>query len=94
MYETVEDALASLEGSGARIADGFDDCIIGIASRCGQPDLVVYDSVKIVDKLVLRDGMSYEDAVEFYEYNILGAWVGEGTPLYITPIQTQPDDQN
>ena len=89
-HETVEDALSTLEG--ALTADGFDDCIIGIALRCGQPDLVVYDSAKIVDKLVLRDGMTYEDAVEFFEYNILGAWVGEGTPLYMTPIQKRTDD--
>ena len=26
--------------------------------------------------------MTYEDAVEFFEFNTTGAWVGEGTPLF------------
>ena len=29
-----------------------------------------------------RDGMSYEDAIEFFEYNTIGSWMGEGTPLF------------
>ena len=66
-------------------ADGFDDAIIGIGSRCGQPDLLVYDVDKITDILMDRDGMDYEDAREYCSYNIEGAWVGEGTPIILHP---------
>jgi len=65
-------------------ADGFDDAIIGIASRCGQPDLLAYDVNKIIEVLHERDGMTYEEAVEFFDFNILGAYVGENTPIFIT----------
>ena len=27
--------------------------------------------------------MTNEEAIEFFEYNIQGAWVGEGTPCYV-----------
>jgi hypothetical protein len=62
--------------------DGFDDCILGICTRFGQEPLIAYDYRKVINKL-MEDGMSYEDAVEFHEYNQLGAWVGERTPVFI-----------
>jgi hypothetical protein len=67
----------------ALLADGFDDAVIGIAERCSQPALVVYDAQKCIDILAERDGMSLEDAQEFFEFNTLGAWVGENTPLFL-----------
>ena len=65
-------------------ADGFDDAIIGIASRCGQPDVIAYDVNKILEVLQERDGMSYEEAQEFFDFNIIGAYMGEHTPIFIT----------
>ena len=65
-------------------ADGFDDAIIGIASRCGQPDVISYDTNKILEILQERDGMSYEEAQEFFDFNIIGAYMGEHTPIFIT----------
>jgi len=67
----------------AMTADGFDDAILGIGSRCGQPDLLVYDVDTIINILMDRDGMDYEDARDFFSYNIEGAWVGEGTPIWL-----------
>ena len=29
-----------------------------------------------------RDGMSDEEAVEYFEFNVTGAWVGENTPIF------------
>jgi hypothetical protein len=67
----------------ALFADGYEDAIIGVAMRCGSPTLVVYDAEKCVETLMVRDGMSFEDASEFFEFNTLGAWGGEGTPLFM-----------
>jgi hypothetical protein len=64
-------------------ADGLDDAIIGVGARCGQPDIVAYDVEKVIEILVTRDEMTYEEALEFYEFNIAGAWVGEQTPLWV-----------
>jgi hypothetical protein len=67
----------------ALTADGFDDAIIGVGERCGQPPLVCYDSRKCIEILMERDGMEYEEAVEFFQFNTLGSWVGESTPMFI-----------
>lgn len=64
-------------------ADGLDDAILGIGGRCGQPSLVVYDVEKVIEILMTRDGMSYEEAQEFFDFNIGGAWVGELTPIWL-----------
>lgn len=67
----------------ALFADGFEDAIIGMAERCGQPSLIVYDAGKCIEILVERDGMHPDEAIEFFEYNTLGAWVGVNTPLFM-----------
>jgi len=65
-------------------ADGFNDAIMGIVQRCGQDDVVLYDTDKVIGGLMNGDGMSYEEAVEYFEFNILGAWMGEGTPAFFS----------
>ena len=64
------------------IADGFDDCIIGVAETAGQKARVAYDMQKVIEQL-MSDGISEDDAWEYFEFNILGAYVGETTPVFI-----------
>lgn len=71
----------------ALLADGFDDCALGMMTRFGQDPVVIYDRDKVIKKLVKRDKMTYDEAEEFFEYNIIGAWVGEGTPAYLAPLR-------
>ena len=68
-------------------ADGFESCIIGLVQRFGWEPIIAYDYDKCVNLLMQRDGMSYEEAVEFMEFNVTGAWVGEGTPAFISTVQ-------
>jgi hypothetical protein len=68
-------------------ADVYDDAIIGLSEPRGDfPPLVIYDSQRIVELLQEHSGMSLMDAQEFYEYNILCAWMGEQTPLYVERV--------
>ena len=62
--------------------DGLDDAVIGIASRCGEPDLIAYSEEKIIEEYV-KQGMSHEEAIDFLGFNVTGAWMGEGTPLVV-----------
>jgi hypothetical protein len=62
--------------------DGYDDCIVGICYRYGQEDIVAYDLDKVLAKLV-AEGCTQEEAEEFWEFNQLGAWVGDKTPCFI-----------
>lgn len=45
--------------------DGYDDCIIGVADRFGMETVVAYDKDKIIKRLI-KDGMSLEEAEEFF----------------------------
>jgi hypothetical protein len=37
--------------------------------------------------LQIRDGMSVEGSEEFFQFNIVGSWVGDGTPMFIEPLE-------
>lgn len=65
----------------------FDACIVGVATRCGMDNVVVYDQGKVI-KALIEDGMSEEDAQEWYEFNILGSYVGENTPMFLSVPET------
>ena len=62
-----------------------DDAVIGTGSRCGSPDVFVYDYEKLIQVFV-EQGMDYEEAVEWVDYNILGAYVGDTTPIIMFGI--------
>ena len=78
------ETLTDLGAEDALLMDGFDDCILGILERFGIDQLiVVYDREKVIAKLIDRDGMTHEEALDFYYFNQLGAWVGEKTPAFL-----------
>ena len=64
------------------VADGFDKAIIGVSTSFNKKS-VAYDTNKCIDILVRRDKMSREEAIEYFEYNVTGAYVGEHTPSFI-----------
>ena len=68
----------------ALLADGFEEAFLGVSEVFGRPPLATYDRDKCIDNLVKRDGMTYEEAVEHFDFNVTGAWVGDGTPIYLT----------
>jgi len=63
-------------------ADGFDDAMIGVEPLSGK---VIYDIDKMVNVLI-NEGLSYEESIEYLDYNVLNAYVGEQTPIYIQTI--------
>ena len=64
-------------------ADGFDDAIIGIGNQFANENVLIYSADKIIEIMMERDGMTGEEALEYFEYNIKGAWMGEKTPSFI-----------
>jgi hypothetical protein len=67
------------------LADGFEDAFLGTTML--QPgrneELAIYSYDKCIEVLILRDGMTAEEAVEYFDYNVTGAWMGEDTPLFM-----------
>jgi len=64
----------------ALFADGFDEALLGIDAA---DYIAVYDADKCIDILVETSDMTREEAEEFFEYNTLGAYMGEYTPRFV-----------
>lgn len=70
-------------------ADGFENAFVGVIRRCGKPAMFVYDYQKCVDILMARGIPTEEEAIEWMEYNVVGAWHGEGTPGFLVRCTMQ-----
>ena len=75
---TISESPLFIGGSKEEV-DRFKAAIIGQADSDNR---IVYSTNKIID--ILSEDMTREEAVEFYEYNILGAYMGEMTPIYVS----------
>jgi len=82
----IRDELAEIDPD-LLLMDGFDDCIIGICEAFGSVPVVAYDYDKVLANLQ-ASGMTYEEAVEYHEFNQAGAYVGERTPVFIRRIES------
>ena len=68
---------------GLLFCDGFDDALIGVCERFNMRPVACYDIQKMVDIMTRRDNCTYEEAIEYLEFNTFGAWVGEYTPAFL-----------
>jgi hypothetical protein len=78
---TIEEIKEQAEG--AIILDGLDDAIIGMAEEFGNGPRIVYSKSKIFEILRERDGMDEIEAVEFYEFNILGLFASPQNAIFL-----------
>ena len=69
-------------------ADGFDLAIIGVAERIGMKPCIAYSYEQCVEILMQQADMDYEMAVEYMDFNVCGAYVGEQTPIFIHEWET------
>lgn len=63
--------------------DGFEEALVGYATQFNKT-VAVYDREKCLAILRERDGMSEEEAEEFFSFNVEGAFMGERTPAFLT----------
>jgi len=62
-------------------ADGFDEALIGVDTKSMR---LVYSVSKCIE-ILCRD-MNEEDAIEYFDYNVSGAYMGEKTPIWCDDI--------
>jgi hypothetical protein len=79
---------------GAILLDGLEGAIVGIVEDFGSPGRkMLYSKQGILNILQERDLMTYSEAEEFYDYNIVGLYAGEQNPIFldleITPIKKE-----
>ena len=68
------------------LMDGFEEAFIGYSQRMNEPILAVYSWEKMLEVCMVRDGMTDAEAMDYIDYNCLGAWVGEQTPIIVMPL--------
>ena len=63
---------------GFLIADGFDEAVIGYEENSMR---IIYSVSKCID-ILMKDGMSEINALEYFTYNVSGSYVGDKTPIW------------
>ena len=79
---TLDEIIDLVEDPDLLTLDGYDECVVGLVERQGQPTILCYDRALILAKLERE--MSAEEAEEFFDFNIIGAWMGDRTPCFLT----------
>ncbi len=91
--EDIKKFLASLNED-AVLYDDYDDALIGIAHRHGSGAIAAYDIAevfKVIEKN-LGPSCTEKDAVDHFEYKVMGTWAGEHTPIFIEVMKSKEKD--
>lgn len=62
---------------------GYNKAIIGIADRINLKPVLIYSIDKIIEILIDGGIENYDEAMEFYEYNIYRTFIGEDSPIFL-----------
>lgn len=85
--KTIRDAINEMDGEFLLLEPAsMDAAIVGLVSGFGMQDVVCYDRDKVIE-ILMQDGMSEEEAEEYFSYNIEGAYMGDATPMFLTTAQ-------
>jgi hypothetical protein len=74
----LEKILEQYEEDEILIADGFDNAVIGIDVSSMR---LIYSVEKCIN-ILIEQGMDMTEAVEYFEFNVSGSYVGEKTPIW------------
>tara|TARA_Y100001973_G_C5032668_1_gene248838 strand:- start:147 stop:398 length:252 start_codon:yes stop_codon:yes gene_type:complete len=67
-----------------KLADGYEDAFVGTTiSAFSRKQVALYDYDKCIMILMHDNNWSEEEAVEWFDYNTIGAWSGDDTPIFI-----------
>jgi len=62
----------------------YDKCIVGIIESFGKPPIVCYDKKLLLETMIEQGMESLEEALEYFEFNVLGSWMEESTPVFLS----------
>lgn len=70
-------------------ADGFDEAIMGVVfDNMNAVVRLAYSRCKCLEILMKRDEMTEEEAIEYFDFNVEGAYMGEKTPVWVDDTYT------
>ena len=79
--EEIHEMCEAYGDEGVIILDGFESAFIGIVENGQGIPRACYDCSEVIEHLATA--MSYEEAVEYYEFNVNGACMGDNSPMFI-----------
>ena len=73
------------------LADGFEDAFMGVVESFGTVPKACYNYDDCINILMgepdEEEVMTHDEAVEYLEFNVTQAYVGEHTPAFIYPME-------
>ena len=84
--DSLKDYLCELGYENAVVLESPD--YLSAVAGVSEDGRVIYSYPKMLQHLVLNDGMTYEEAAEFVDYNTIGAlpYMGEKKPIILNEI--------
>ena len=73
------------EYEGVILYDDMDEAFLGIGQQYYNKPIAIYDRQKCIE--ILAADMGYEEAEEFFEFNIIGGWLGDQTPIFLSRLE-------
>ena len=70
-------------------ADGFDGALLGVVMDFNSEPRLAYSKDKCIE--ILMERMTYDEALEYFDYNVQGAYVGEKTPIWVDDEILNPE---
>jgi len=68
------------------IPEGYDEAFIGIGySYSGV--YACYDYDKVIHIIMGNGSMTLEEAIDFFDFNVIGAYIGENNPVFVERVK-------
>jgi len=67
----------------ALLLDGFEAAMVGMTVGHWRPNVAVYDVDLLVEVHASRSGVSRREADAFVSSELIGAYTGENSPLFV-----------
>ena len=86
-----QDAMDELEENEALLMEpraDYDSCVVGLGYRFSSGALAVYDIDQVL-RVLGEGGVDEEEAIEYFEFNVIGSWMGDGTPIFVRLFQEE-----
>ena len=73
----------------ALLVDGLNEAVIGFGHQFSNAPVAIYDYDKCIEIYMRDHGWDYDEAMEWMSFNVIGAWMGEGTPIFMTKFEEE-----
>jgi hypothetical protein len=84
--QDLEDYRINFPDESTILADGFELAFLGCGYSFGGSH-AIYSLFDCLQILMQRDGMTFDEAEEYFEYNVIGSYVGDRMPVFLITMK-------